>query len=120
MITTKKPAHATPQHAVSHVVEAMPEAVVRPGNASRADYPRMLYHPDGRTITVADPEEHDKLAKEGWDTVPPPNYVGRKPTPSIAPGSGDALSQMIRAVFEAVLDERGFKKKDAHNGTRKT
>lgn len=115
---TKKPSHAAPQHAISHVSEALPEAPARPGNASRADYPRMLYHPDGRTITVADPEEHDKLAKEGWDTVPPPNYVGRKPTPSV--GSGDALSQLIRAVMEAVLDERGFtKKKDAHNGTRK-
>lgn len=119
MITTKKASHA-PQHAVSHVVEAMPEAVVRPGNASRADYPRMLYHPDGRTITVASPEEHDKLAKEGWDTVPADIHMHPKPSPSGLYGAGDALSMQIRAVLEAVLDERGFTKKGASNGTRKT
>ena len=35
-------------------------APVRPGNAGRGDYPRMLYQPDGRMIIVHSPEEHQK------------------------------------------------------------
>ena len=35
-----------------------------------ADYPRWLYHPDGRSVVVQTPEDHDRLKPEGWDTVP--------------------------------------------------
>ena len=30
----------------------------------------MLFHPDGRTLVAATPEEHDALAREDWGTVP--------------------------------------------------
>jgi hypothetical protein len=46
------------------------------------DYPRMLYHGDGRTITVATPEEHDELMKAGWVTMPYPVHTRNSPTPA--------------------------------------
>ena len=87
-------------------------AEVLPGNsAGRADYPRMLYHPDGRTVVVQSPEEHDRLAKDDWGTVP--QDVHRRPPVNASPilSGGDPLAQMIRDVLESVLDERGMGKR---------
>ena len=35
-----------------------------------AAYPRMLYHPDGRTAVSATPEQHNQLMAAGWGTAP--------------------------------------------------
>lgn len=37
---------------------------------SGPDYPRMLYHPDGRTIIVDTPELHARLTPDGWVITP--------------------------------------------------
>lgn len=34
------------------------------------DYPRMLYHRDGRTIVVDTPEHHARLTPDGWVIAP--------------------------------------------------
>jgi hypothetical protein len=81
-----------------------------PGNAGRADYPRMLFLPDGRTMVAATPEEHDRMAQEGWEQLPAAIHTTRAPTPS-GSSAGDPLAQMIREVLEAVLDERGIGKR---------
>jgi hypothetical protein len=80
----------------------------RPGNSGRADYPRMLYHGDGRTVVVATPKEHDDLLKAGWDSVP--QSVHMRPAPSPAPimAGGDPMGAMIRQILNEVLDERGL------------
>lgn len=82
---------------------------VRPGNAGRADYPRMLYHKDGRTMTVDTPEQHDELHGSGWETEP--GEVHRKPsvTPSGFISSADPMAMMIKAAMREVLEEYGFK-----------
>lgn len=93
---------------------AVPPARARPGNATRADYPRMLYDSEGRTLVVASPEEHDAKMKEGWDTVPPPAFHRPKATQSpVTSGSVDELRQIIRQTLESVLDERGFRKRSS-------
>lgn len=75
---------------------------VRPGNSQRGDYPRMLYHADGRTIVVQDPAEHDKYHHEGWDTVPPLN----RPRPVSNHGQLGATSDpMIEAIRQVVREE---------------
>lgn len=61
---------------------AAPPVVPRDGHKTLGalaghDYPRMLYHPDGRTIVVATPEHHDRLTPDGWDTVPYPVHRQR-------------------------------------------
>lgn len=83
-------------------------APVEPGNAGRADYPKMLYHPDGRTEVVADAEAHQKLHEEGWATTPSP--IHQKPPASHSPvmSGMDPQALLLRAVIEAVLDERGL------------
>lgn len=40
------------------------------GKPGPADYPRMLYHQDGRTIIAATPEQHDRLKPDGWEKAP--------------------------------------------------
>jgi hypothetical protein len=49
-----------------------PEAITAPpaGKPGPADYPRMLYHPDGRTTVVDTPERHDRLKPDGWEMAP--------------------------------------------------
>ena len=87
----------------------VPEAApVPPGNLGRADYPRMLYHPDGSTMVVDSPGEHDELARQGW--AQEPMDVHRQPvvTRSPAMSSADPMGLMMRAVVEAILDERGI------------
>lgn len=86
-------------------------AAVLPGNAGRADYPRMLYHPDGSIRVVDTPEEHDAAAREDWGTVPQDIHMRPAATPSPIMSGGDPLAQMIRDVLEAVLDERGIGKR---------
>jgi hypothetical protein len=68
----------------------------------------MLYHPDGRSVVVATPEEHDRLASEDWGTVP--QDIHRMPAVTASPilSGGDPLALMIREVLESVLDERGI------------
>lgn len=86
-------------------------AEIQPGNAGRNDYPRMLYHPDGNTVVVETPEEHDRLAKEDWGTAP--QEIHRRPAVTASPimSGGDPLALMIREVLESVLDERGIGKR---------
>lgn len=83
-------------------------APVRPGNADRNDYPRMLYHPDGRTTVVEDAAAHDRHARDGWDTVPADIHRERAATQTPMQSGGEPLAQLIREVMESVLDERGF------------
>lgn len=85
-------------------------APVLPGNAGPDDYPRMLYHPSGDTMIVADPAAHDAAHQEGWATTPSP--VHQRPSPSAMPilSGADPSALLLRAVLEAVLDERGLTK----------
>ena len=84
-------------------------AVVRPGNSQRGDYPRMLYHPDGRTRVVETPEAHDELHAEGWDIIPP--AVPPRPVSaygvlgSVSDPLVETLRQVIRDEVRTVLRE---------------
>jgi hypothetical protein len=91
-----------------------------PGNAGRADYPRMIFHPDGRTMQVETAEDEDGLRKDGWGQKPLPIHMKPKPTPSTAAGGygvNDALGVLIRNILEQVLDERGVGKPPEPSGT---
>ena len=88
----------------------MSETVAVPGNAGRDDYPKMLYHPDGRTAEVEGPAQDEAMRREGWSPSPSPIHHRPPPTPSAAVGGGDPLGMMIRAILEQVLDERGVGK----------
>jgi len=91
----------------------MAQAQIIPGNAGRNDYPRMLYHEDGRTIIVESPEEHDKLARDGWEQMPLEIHQQRPATPSPSMSGGDPLAILIRETMQSVLEEYGFKRKGA-------
>lgn len=82
----------------------------RPGNSGRADYPRMLYHADGRTLVAQTPEEHDSLHAQGWDTVPAEIHQKPLPTPSAAMAASDpyGLGPLIRQILNEVLNERNI------------
>jgi hypothetical protein len=77
----------------------------RPG----ADYPRMLYHADGRTLVVDGPEAHDQLIPDGWGTVPLAVHLRRPVTHHGVLGASHdhPLAAIIREVLTQVLDERG-------------
>lgn len=90
------------------MVEAVPS-----NSRGRDDYPRMLYHADGRTMTVDSPEAEDPLLRQGWSQRAQPAHQRPVPTPSVAFGGGDPLAVMIRNVLEAVLDERGIGRRPA-------
>lgn len=81
-----------------------------PGNAGRDDYPRMVYHPDGRTRIVATPAEENDLLPEGWQQTPPADFARPRPSPSTVAGISDPLATMFRNILEQVLDERGLGK----------
>src|SRR5215469_16297793 len=68
----------------------------------------MLYNPDGQTRIVDGPDEHDRLARQGWQQNPLP--VHQRPQVSHSPvmSGGDPMGLLVRSVIEAVLDERGF------------
>ncbi|HEY2538218.1 MAG TPA: hypothetical protein VGI28_01770 [Stellaceae bacterium] len=83
----------------------------RPGNSGRADYPRMLYQADGRMLIAHSPEEHDRLMKDGWDTVPAAIHTRPVASPAPALSGGDPLAVMVRQVLHEVLDERGVGKR---------
>ena len=85
-------------------------APARPGNADRNDYPRMLYQPDGRTLIVETPGEHDRLMADGWDTVPSEVHTRNPATPAPALSAGDPLGVMVRQILNEVMDERGLGK----------
>lgn len=80
----------------------------------QADYPKMLYHPDGRTMIAADAEEHRKLSHEGWEQTPSPIHLQQQPTTSGLVSGDEPLAKLIRNVLEAVLDERGLVKVEQH------
>lgn len=86
------------------------EGIATPGNAGRDDYPRMLYHADGRTMQVETPGQEDPLLHEGWSRTASPIHLRPRPTPSTTYGGGDPLAVMIRNILEQVLDERGVGK----------
>lgn len=80
----------------------MVEAV--PGNAGRADYPRMLYHPDGRTLVVQTPEQHQAHLEQGFSQNPSPQHQHH---PVIKqPVVTDSITVLIREAVERVFDER--------------
>lgn len=54
-------------------ITTRPSAEVFPGH----DYPRMLYHPDGRTTIAATPEQHEALRPAGWGTNPLAKHLQR-------------------------------------------
>lgn len=84
----------------------MVEAV--PGNAGRADYPRMLYHPDGRHVVVQSPEQHQAQLAGGFSQFPQPMH---QQTPVVKqPMVADSITVLIREILERVLDERGLTK----------
>jgi|307.fasta_scaffold30880_2 hypothetical protein len=91
----------------------MAQARAVPGNSGRIDYPRMLYHPDGRTIIAETPEEHDKLAREGWEQMPLPIHQQRPATTSASTSGTDPLAVLMREVMQSVLEDYGFSKKGA-------
>ena len=86
----------------------MTEAI--PGNAGRADYPRMLYHADGRIIVVQTPEQHEAQLAHGFSQNPQPVHQQRQATHSGVLSSGEPLALLLREVIEHVLDERGLTK----------
>ena len=59
-------------------------------------------------MIVADPAAHDAAHQEGWATTPSP--VHQRPSPSAMPilSGADPSALLLRAVLEAVLDERGL------------
>lgn len=81
------------------------------GNAGRNDYPRMLYHEDGRTIIVETPEEHDALHRDGWGQAPLAIHQKPPPSPSPTMSGGDPMAALIRETLEAVLAEHGVIKR---------
>lgn len=70
------------------------------------DYPRMIFHPDGRTARVADPDE-EKAAGDGWSREPSPVHRQTAGGSVMAYGQ-EPMAIMIRDVLERVLDERGI------------
>jgi len=80
----------------------MSAAEVHPGNSGRADYPRMLFHPDGRNIVVDTPEAHDKLHQEGWDTAPP---AEQRAPPTAFGVLGSTSDPLIEAVRQVIREE---------------
>lgn len=83
---------------------------VLPGNAGRADYPRMVYHKDGRNRIVQSAAEENTLRFEGWGQQPQAQH--RRSGTSAMPivGASDPIALMVRDVLERVLDERGLTK----------
>jgi hypothetical protein len=76
------------------------------GTPGSADYPRMLYHPDGSTTVADTPEDHGRLTPDGWGTILLPVHQQR---PVANHGTVvDPLAILIRETLEAVLDERGI------------
>jgi len=77
-------------------------AEVRAGNSGRGDYPRMLYHADGRTCIVETPEEHEPLHAQGWDTQPP----AAPPRPVSNYGTLGAVSDpLVETLRQVIRDE---------------
>lgn len=75
--------------------------MMTPGSA---DYPRMLYRADGRTLVAETPEEHKTLMAEGWETMP---LAVHRQQPVTQHGVlGTDLAATLREVIEQVLDER--------------
>ena len=86
----------------------LPPAI--PGNAGRADYPRMVYHKDGRNRIVQSAAEENTLRFEGWGQQPQAQH--RRSGTSAMPlvGMSDPLGILLRSILEQVLDERGLTK----------
>jgi hypothetical protein len=70
------------------------------------DYPRQIYHPDGRTARVESAEE-EQAAGEGWGREPSPVHQQAGGGVSAVTAS-DPQSLLFREVLEQVLDERGL------------
>lgn len=83
-------------------------ATVTPGNAGRNDYPRMIYHPDGRSQVVEDAAKENTLHLQGWGQKPTEQHRQRIATPSPIMSGNDPASLLMKSVLERVLDERGL------------
>lgn len=83
---------------MSDVVAAPPEVIMS------HDYPRMLYHPDGRTIVVDTSEQHEQLAPEGWVIAPLAVHRQRQVAAHGALGA-NPMAVMIREAIREVFDE---------------
>jgi hypothetical protein len=55
-------------HTTPH--DAPPDAPATPAAPPIVEYPKMLYHPDGRQITVPNKAEEAKAAKDGFTDTP--------------------------------------------------
>lgn len=91
------------------------EAPVRPGNSGRADYPRMLYQADGRMIIAHDPEEHERLMHDGWDTLPAAVHQ-RRAVSSSADMVPDpyGIGPLLRRILNEVLDQRNIGRRQGY------
>jgi hypothetical protein len=78
-----------------------------PAGMPGADYPRMLYHPDGRTTIAETPEDHDRLMADGWETIPLAVHLQRPVTHHgfLGASNDHPLATIIREVMRQVLDE---------------
>lgn len=81
-----------------------------PGNAGRADYPRMIYHEDGRYLIVQNAEQHQAEAEKGFKQTPQEAQLKRPVTSQAATNSLEPLAILVRDALNQVLDERGLTK----------
>ena len=73
-----------------------------------SDYPRMIFHPDGRTARVESPDDEKALTSgEGWSREPSPVHRQTAGGSVMAYGQ-EPFAMMFREVLERVLDERGI------------
>jgi short subunit dehydrogenase-like uncharacterized protein len=79
------------------------------GSHAAEDYPRQVYHPDGRTERVENAEQEQALG-EGWSRTPSPVHQqpGGSARAAVHASGSDPLAMMFREVLEQVLDERGI------------
>ena len=79
----------------------------RGSRRDRRTMPCRFRSPDGRTIIVDTPEDHDRLMPDGWETTPLAVHQQRPVTHhGFLGANNDPLAVTIREVLAQVLDER--------------
>lgn len=68
------------------------------------EYPRQLYHRDGRTLR-AETEAEEAEAGTGWSRTPMASHLRHNSGETT--GGSDPLAAMFRDILESVLDARG-------------
>jgi hypothetical protein len=90
-----------------------------------SEYPRMIYHSNGQTKTVADPEMEAE-AGEGWSREPSEVHFGaRSPevpeSPAIvAPVDPSGQDALIDKIIARMRDEFGFGESETGDETEPT